>query len=189
MSDAQEKRVGSPTSSWPPDHSSCASRAPGVVSAVIEEEGTLVEGEMSRAEPCRYGSRELCTARGVRLSVRLRASLPRPLALSEHPRDGLSGGQHREGGPEVLSDRTQGRNIVLGDPTDDGIPYLARCFPTEMVSVQGTCHEQRYSLPPVELPLRDSQCIGDVPESVPKRSHAEETCSDSLKPHGVKRGW
>ena len=32
---------------------------------VVEEEGTLVEGEMSRAEPCRYGSRELCTPGGV----------------------------------------------------------------------------------------------------------------------------
>ena len=88
----------------------------------------------------------------------------------------------------MISDAIQCDNIVLGDPMDDGIPYLARRFLTEMASVQGTCHEQRCALPPVELPLRDSQGIGDVPERASQRAHAEETCSDSLRPHGVKRG-
>ena len=69
----------------------------------------------------------------------------------------------------MISDAIQCDKIVLGDPMDDGIPYLARRFPTEMASVQGTCHEQRCALPPVELPLRvpgHRRCAGkSIPES------------------------
>ena len=81
--DAQQERVGPDTIARSPGHSSGTSRAPGVVLVVVEEEGTLVEGECLRAEHGRYGSRELCTPGGVCLCVRLRASLSRPLALPE----------------------------------------------------------------------------------------------------------
>ena len=89
---------------------------------------------------------------------------------------------------EIVSDVTQCGNVVPSDPRDDGISDLAGGFPTQVASVQGTCHEQRCALPPVELPLRDSQGIGDVPERASQRAHTEETCSDSRRPHGVKGG-
>lgn len=55
-----------------------------------------------------------------------------------------------------------------------------------MTSVQGASHEQRRALPPVELSLRDSECIGDVSKGASKRAHTEETSSNGLRPHTVE---
>ena len=89
---------------------------------------------------------------------------------------------------EIVSDVTQCGNVVPSDPMDDGISDFARRFPTQMASVQWTCHEQGRALPPIELSLEDAQCIRYVSEGVSQRAHAEEACPDSLRPHGAE-GW